>query len=243
MNDNAANSTVANSGSTGGNGTFVGNLGGADSYTSSHDASGKINGALNFTYGVPNVSNRDYIDGGTNSGLLPTNMTVSAWFASTNEVAANIIMGWNQYYFLTVGYKKRTSGGVKYYSVELYRASTTNNYARFDVLGGTLFDGNWHHVVLSITGTTDQNAVISSTKAYINGYNMGAPYQYGTTTASTGFSHFTIADTYTGGGVYPFKGDLDDIRVYDGIIRQDQVSWLYGGKHPNGTGTESDLTH
>jgi hypothetical protein len=175
---------------------------------------------------------------------LPTNLSVSFWFKSTS-FQTHIILGWNQYFFVTAAWKNRAAPGPPgwwYYSIEIYRAVGTTNYARFDWWGINLMDGNWHHVVLSLPNTATQTSVLNA-KAWIDTFDTGSPYLSSTSASPQGFSAFSVGDTITGGGFFPLTGHLDDIRVYDGLIRQDQVQRIYNGVRPNGIGTEADITH
>ena len=219
MNDNAESSAVIESTTWSVDGVFVGNLGGVDSYTNRHDVAGKINNALNFDWGT--TAERDYIDGGTAAQLLPPDMTISVWFRSDNNVDGNIIMAWATYFFVTIGYKSRAG----YNSVEVYRAKDTGNYIRWDIATTTydIFDGNWHHLLITMPNTTTQTGITNFT-AYLNSTNLGSSYASATTDAVVPFANFSVGDTITSGG-YPFKGDLDDIRIYNrGLSTNEEIT-------------------
>jgi len=83
----------------------------------------------------------------------------------------------------------------------------------------------WHHVVFTYDGTTE--------KFYYDG-SLVASREY-----SLGFANTTVKigswnDSLT---EYYFTGSVDDVRVYDFDLNQDQIDFIYN----SGTGTESPL--
>lgn len=85
-------------------------------------------------------------------------------------------------------------------------------------------DGGWHHVVLS--RDTDAGRY----EIYIDG-SLNASGSISTATVTTPYSSLgRIEDT--GGSPEYLAGNLDEVRVYSGILEASEVSAIYGETHP-----------
>jgi len=85
-------------------------------------------------------------------------------------------------------------------------------------------DGTWHHVVLT------RNAGTGDYRIYID----GSLNRSGTTTAGTigtAFSSIGRIEDTAGTPTY-FRGQLDEVRVYDSVLGQTDVQALYTATHP-----------
>lgn len=239
LNDNAANSTIVNSGPTGAsdNGAYVSTVGGTDAYTSYHDYPGVINSCLYFAHGTGG-SLKNYVDGGATSGLLPADMTFSCWFRTGSSTASQILAGWNTYYFIVISPFDASN-----WLVGFYRRVSTGNYQVYKI-PKNFFDA-WTHLVIQLEDTTTSDTSIANMKVFVDGVYYNSTYKYAgaTSGATNSFARFSLCDSLTAAGVptavYPYKGYLDDVRIFSGLIRQDQVSRLYSG----GLGTEGAITH
>jgi hypothetical protein len=122
----------------------------------------------------------------------------------------------------------------------------------------------WYHVLFTYDAnepatdfSTSQNRII----CYIDGVKYSGTQQYrtnGTQPTSIKFSNVTgtrgdysigairertIAGVLTGSIVYPFEGRIDDVRMWDTVLTQSQITSLstsrnYVNSYPTGLGTE-----
>ena len=86
---------------------------------------------------------------------------------------------------------------------------------------GTVNDDQWHHVAVTIAFDTD--GASDTMKIYIDG-DLGAGYEVDTIdinqhSAVAGDFIFTVGDRAGS----PFRGLIDDVRVYDRVLTQDEV--------------------
>ena len=154
----------------------------------------------------------DYIDLGNSDDLNPTTaMTVSIWVFpnSTNS------------YQWVLGRDDDTNG--RAYAFGIYY-NGSNYVANFQINGNPTFRGNltldlnsWNHIVY--TGSASDKW-----RVYINGeYDGSAAWESpNSVTANT----WVGARTYTGAENY-FGGKIDDLRIYNRILNQDEVSILH----------------
>jgi len=85
-------------------------------------------------------------------------------------------------------------------------------------------DGNWHHVVLT------RDATAGTYKIYIDG-SLNASGSIATGTIGTAFASIgRIEDT--GGTPEYFNGLLDEVRVYDSVLSNSQVTAVMNATHP-----------
>jgi hypothetical protein len=102
--------------------------------------------------------------------------------------------------------------------IDDFGSVTCGTYPNFNGYGSNLADGNWHHV----TCVNDSNA--GTVKVYEDGVQIGSNNQ-GATNSSSGTFYIGTKD----GTNEVFKGQLDDIRVYNYALTAAQVKTLYTG--------------
>ena len=176
---------------------------------------GKINKALDFDGG------NDYVNLGTKVSTDALQMgngavTVSNWVKLT--AASN-------YYSIFFG---GATGGSNGYGTAFQSGSTNLRYETYGSLGGRqvyVVNGgitlnNWYHVVAIFDGINNKM------KLYVNGVekhnvNISDP---GTVTFSGNFA----IGSYSGTAWY-FPGQIDDVRVYNYALNQDQIEQVYSG--------------
>ncbi len=103
--------------------------------------------------------------------------------------------------------------------------------------GGTVQVGPWVHVAASFVATSQSGATYFGTKRlYIDGVQVASGGQR--------YEPNTIADTYIGAGgdlggtLYFFDGDIDEVRIYDGALTQDQIVDVMNETHPCQAGVD-----
>ncbi len=168
--------------------------------TSNHYTAGKIGYA-----GVFNGSD-DFVDVGARS--LDTNYTILFWLNYTNTGDAVILGGGgsvDQYLAYTDG-----SGSTN----KLYHALGSGVYVGSDNHGG-LSSGTWNHIAISRSGTT----VIF----YKNGELLGSAKTLG----SNGAGSFRYFGKESAGTYYWFKGNLDDVRIYNRTLSSEEINDIY----------------
>lgn len=97
---------------------------------------------------------------------------------------------------------------------------------RLEVQGGgqntsvALADGSWHHVAIVVT----DGATVATTQYSIDGGTLTAFGGSGTAIA-TGIGPLRMGDSYQDDG-RDFKGSLDDVRLYDTVLSQAEITAL-----------------
>jgi hypothetical protein len=92
-----------------------------------------------------------------------------------------------------------------------------------------LANGQWHHVALTVT----ENASISypDVKLYLDGLNDSQ-----TTADPDTFNIVANIDVNIGRrGTHSdrvFPGSLDEVRIYDRVLTQEEIAWLAGKTKP-----------
>jgi len=109
-----------------------------------------------------------------------------------------------------------------------------------NVDGGARSDGGipvrqWHHVAITFSGGT--------TKFYIDGA-LDSEKDFGASSFNTTSDGIKIGDReYTGDETDDFKGEMDEVRLYDRALTEEEVQELYdggGGNSPTITSVEPD---
>jgi len=178
---------------------------------------GKINSALDFN-GLD-----DYVDLGTNPYAGLTEGTISAWIKPVDTVYRRMVIG-----------AKEGTDDLDYMSFELYNGQLQvwlihASASLLAAVGETLLQTDtWHHIAY----TTDS----SGHHFYVNGepetvmlYGIGDP---GT---NAFFGHLPteqvisigVLMNYNGENVDHFDGKIDDVRIYDRALSEEEVEQLY----------------
>ena len=123
-------------------------------------------------------------------------------------------------------------------AIKVYELGILGNVLYFQVSDGTiannvsgsissLINGAWHHIVATWDGTTNADGI----KIYFDGVETYT----GTATIAAIQNKTSVLDI-GGYNEYPFKGKIDDVRIYDTAISAYYVKLLYN----NGAGTEDE---
>ncbi len=186
------------------------------------DLSGnQLNGTIvNGTWGAGrlgfclNSSGTGYVTTPSSSLLLPAAWTVSAWIKA-NDATYNTLFGWDV--------------GNNYYGMQLHFASTgkpllymgsSNN--RYFVAGAwtVLKNGSWHHVVVTIPGSAQND--ISSSVMYLDGVSVAVDSTTATGSQSAKVS-FGIGKAYAG----VLNGSISDVCLWNRVLSASEIAQLY----------------
>ncbi|MHC4676304.1 MAG: LamG-like jellyroll fold domain-containing protein, partial [Planctomycetota bacterium] len=221
MDDNAANTTVADSSGNGNDGT-------ARQYTRDLSTAGRIEGAFNFN-GLD-----DYIDCGSDGSLdITGSVSISAWvkFDSLPDYdyqtivakrGAGTDVGAN-YALRKGGYEHGDELQFCYHDGTAWHAYTT--------LGANLTWGQWYHVVVTFEFGRGK-----SIKCYLNNNLLKG----GWTTGDGNSSVQTNTKPVTIGGLTAgqrAEGSIDNVMIFDRALTRAEISDLYN----EGAGLKVDL--
>lgn len=227
LNENAANSTVADSvgANTGTMKDSVGNIN-----TSTVATTGKLSGGFSFN----GSTNSRYVDAGNIFRKTRSNaFSISAWIntsVAANQVIAGVIDWGTDYqgYILFVN----STGEIKFD----FNTTGTSNELTVQTTENTFADGNWHHVVLTYAGTS----LASGVKIYVDGSNKALTTLLNTLssdpTYETSFKIGIAKNTTTS---RQFNGTIDDVIMCNRVLTQTEVSGLYNF----GEGTDYLFSH
>ncbi|PIZ44225.1 hypothetical protein COY32_06810, partial [candidate division WWE3 bacterium CG_4_10_14_0_2_um_filter_41_14] len=187
---------------------------------------GKYGKALSFDGG-------DYVD--TNQSLAQTDFTISSWFKLTDVSTYHIIVS------------KESPGGQPWnYRLMI---APTSGFLFGDIADGvnsaqvitttSVADGSWHQGIFTRDTTSDKIYL------YVDGELISS-----TTDPTTGGEQnaqevWIGRSAYTGGGGYYFNGSIDEVKIYNFALTEDEVKADYNqGKSlvVGAIGTESDGT-
>jgi len=201
-----------------------GRLQNAPSLTS--DRFGNANSAYTFDGSTQYIST-------SASYLNPTNVTLSVWFKTTTTSGGRIIGFGNAQTGLSGNYDRHiymNNAGQIYFGVNPSQGLTTlNTTASYN-------DGNWHHVVGTVSGTSGiclyvDGALIGSNTTPLGGENYTGYWKIG-------------YDQLTGWPSTPtsnyFNGTIDEVLIYSGTaISAANVTTLYNS--PDGAGNNGPV--
>ncbi|MGA1979517.1 MAG: LamG-like jellyroll fold domain-containing protein [Sedimentisphaerales bacterium] len=164
---------------------------------------GKINGALSFD------GSDDYV-ALSNFTVYTNNGTISLWFKTSADFSANyggygyLISANNQYYsYLTIA-----GNGTAPYNIVGETDSQDDYYV---IAMGVVPVGEWNHIVVSFNNKT--------AKTYLNGALVD--------TRTISNSLLTL-NRIGGRALEFFKGEIDDVRIYNRALSAEEVEELYG---------------
>jgi hypothetical protein len=214
--DETSGLTAADSSGFGNNGTFNGGT--------PYWVAGKSGGAVDFD-GVNDYFSVPTLDSAYSDGNV---FTAAGWFKTGQSTGMQTIIGqWSQSW----------DAGQEYYGWQVL-VNNNNVVARFgddidihDITGTkTVTDGVWHHFAMVHNGT--------SVAVYVDGQPKGS-----------GTANFQLYDTKfrIGDGSYefsyppplkggPFKGIIDDVRIYNRALSATEIAQLAGGTVSGGAG-------
>ena len=164
-------------------------------------------------YGQAAVFNGSSSKIDTNISTITSNAgSVSLWVKTTTGTQSAFFGGQspstNRFYF-----------GVRNSNFWMGAGDTQNSY---NISASSLLDGNWHHVVLTLDGSTakyylDGNSTPVDTISYTSGGTIGVTPLIGALDLTGSFSSYT-------------NGSIDQVRIYSTALSASQVAELYNEK-------------
>ena len=83
-------------------------------------------------------------------------------------------------------------------------------------------DGTWHHIAVVVPNAS---STVSDVAYYIDGSYVG---NFSDSRAlATGVGPLRVGDSYQDDG-RDFKGNIDDVQLYDGALSSTDITWLHG---------------
>jgi len=173
---------------------------------------GKVGQAVNLR-GV-----NDYVEITGYKGVLgPNDFSISGWVKSTSTGDVTMV-NWG------------TQTGGQRVDFRLGGGRLRVEHGNGNLQGNTvLADGQWHHVALTVT----ENAPLSypSVKLYLDGFDDSQR-----TTDPDTFNIVANVDVNIGrrgtNNDRVFPGSLDEVRIYERVLSQEEVAWLAGRTKP-----------
>jgi hypothetical protein len=214
LNDNAANTTVADSSGYGNDAT-------AQQNTSAIHVAGKTNGALNFN------GTGDYIDCGANSSLdITGSLSISAWvkFDTLQLNYQTVVAKRGALGDARANYALRTAAGTLANRDELqFYYHDGANWHVYTTSNANLAPQQWHHIVVTVTFGTS-----TGIKCYHNNNPLSGGWTYGNgnSPAQTNTKPVTIGGLTTG---ERSDGAIDNVMIFNRILSQQEINTLYNG--------------
>jgi hypothetical protein len=175
-----------------------------------HLSNGCINaGCYNFT-GTNYLTNASASAGSLNYPLLNTNSTISFWWKTSNT---NIQGAFS--YGVDLAKKNR----IIYSTAD--QVFIGSNGGSFGTSNTSMFDYNWHMITYI---HKDSNAET----LYLDGTSQGSAY----TNQNTNAGDIFLGAGHTGGDLYNFTGEIDEVKVWNRTLTNSEVRDLYN----NGNG-------
>lgn len=160
---------------------------------------GKDGGA--FTFDGSNYAKTTVSDSVTNPS---SSVAITGWFKAAANVADRSWL-----FQIESNYGMRISDNGR---LQLSFNGSVNSAPEW---GNPINDGLWHHFVAQNDGTT--------TQLYIDGFSVGSRAQ-SLSSLANGFRHSAIGARQSGQAI--FAGTFDDIRYYDAVLTQSEISAL-----------------
>jgi hypothetical protein len=162
----------------------------------------------------------DYITVPDDVSLEPSLITLEAWVKSSNPGGSNrYIVGKGARLCTASSYAFYTRGGGLYF----YIYNPSYGYKLSPGYGSGIWDGQWHH----IAGTYDG----STLRLYVDGTEVGSG---ASTTIDIGYGLPTTDDLIMGkyGGTchLPFRGAIDNVRIWDNALTECEIQLAIAGK-------------
>jgi hypothetical protein len=167
-------------------------------------ATGKSGSGLSF-------DGNDYVNKATPSAVLKPSLEVAtaAWIkmSGTDTGGAEIVSMGDSY-----AIRVQTNGNIQFF----YYNGTT--WKSIITTGVNVRDGAWHHIVGQKTSTALQ--------IYVDGISKASTPNTGTIAYTQGTGLF-IGKHGNGGTIYDFVGSIDDVRIYNRALSNQEVLDLY----------------
>ena len=195
-----------------------------------NDIEGGFDGTLENTAAVTNVPGESRIGTGVVT-LDGINEYVSTSYAGISGSAARTTSAWFKSYGSAGAYQSILSyGGTAAGSGWSVRINNSDGSIINTMVGGDvnstatgLVDGQWHHVAV----TFPDGGTIGDVKIYIDGNVDAGIYNGSTQTVNTGSDYAVEIGMAEGGTIYPFNGQIDDVRVHDRELPAADILALY----------------
>lgn len=176
-----------------------------------------------------------YQDIPNNESLSLSNFSISTWFkTNTNYTEPGHIVnkggmgtdeeGMNLNYGIWINENNAIAGGFEAESGDDFIVNSSKNYN----------DGNWHHSLLTFNG--------SSLLLYIDGKLVANQSSITEEPDNTGDQPLRIGANSLDENKF-FKGDVDEIRVWDRALNESEAKNTYSGNKFNTTGQELYLSY
>ncbi|MGA1864353.1 MAG: LamG domain-containing protein [bacterium] len=110
-------------------------------------------------------------------------------------------------------------------AIEDHDASPTNIYGEMNYYAGTVYEDNWHHVALTYSSESPRYI-----KFFIDGELVGTSPEY---TGGDGkieydsTARLTVGKGYLSGWQRPFHGIIDELKIFDEGLAEDDIALLY----------------
>jgi hypothetical protein len=193
--------------------------------TSGWTSAGKFGKALSFD------GTNDYISASSEDTFDVTgDMSMSLWFKSSSSTSQMMVAGKhdcgtnNGYFFRQ---NAQATGDIQFQHVR-----DNNNPI---TISGSYNDGNWHHLVGVISGSTSY--------IYVDGKPRGSQsLSVSYTGNSIPFQIGTVDSNACGFGTSSYNGQIDEVKFYNGALTADQVKIDYNQSSAQVQGAISDNT-
>lgn len=212
--DESSGSTAADSSGNGFNGTLVNMDGGTDWVP------GKVNNALDF----------DGVDDAVNSGYSPGvsyndgEWTVSGWFRSSSTRTGNHTIIGARLGAAGARFHVNYNHSCSCINVSMADTGSGAGGTNFSAPGMTLFDGQWHHVSVTVKHKEYLRIYVDGALVYTSADMSGNSQVNGSMNIST----YGIGAFYTDGVFQDFfEGALDEIRHYTRRLSDEDIAKLY----------------
>jgi len=203
LDDNAGNTSVADSSGNGHTGTATTN-------TSTLHVAGQV-GSGAFLFNGTNQS----IDSGYIWSASDHNGTLSCWFKTTaSGNNFSILSSYNGQPGI-VGLAANVNGKV---NAGFYDTSGNSVVAQADSVGA-VNDGIWHHIVAVLNGTTLQLYIDGIARDNATNSSLTGVFSSGASAS------FIVASSHSAGGEFP--GSLDEMRIYNRALSAADAAALY----------------
>ena len=158
---------------------------------------GKVNGALDFD------GSNDYVSLPTVDALTGSEVTIAAWVSPINVSGTRTVVF--QGHYMYPSYHLYLDAGKATFGIQPWiRAQASEVFDPYE----------WHHIV----GTYDGEYL----RIYVDGDLKDTHYYY----QQSGTANNGSIGSFMGGG-YCFDGVIDDVRVYDRVLDDDEIETLY----------------
>ncbi|MGE5355627.1 MAG: LamG-like jellyroll fold domain-containing protein [Deltaproteobacteria bacterium] len=166
----------------------------------------------------------------TSANMLPIgDRTISLWFNASDVNNKPGIFSYGGGFCGATFFMGANVSGLNSYMVQGHC-----NYNKAEVAYTVPPVNNWYHWVVTISGNSQKVYINGVLKGTFNSYNTqnfvaGKDFSLGVINSPTGFA------PYTDGNVGYFNGKLDDIRIYNVAVSEQQILNLYNETLPTPT--------